>query len=71
MFFGSIIFRFLGISLRFLLLNGYNMMMKKPFVPYRKFWDFPYTEGSANAAHEMRDIFLGFFVLLFILFSTY
>lgn len=66
MFYGSIIFRFFGVLLRWLVINiGAILFKKEKKVGFKEIWGAKQDNDFASmATYEMSDIFIGFIFIL-------
>jgi hypothetical protein len=67
MFYGSQIFRFVGVLVSWLFVNVYKLIIRQNTVSFKYLWKGPnYDDAADGAAHEMKYIFLGFVILMLI-----
>jgi len=61
MFYGSIIFRFLGVLVLFVYKNLIALIRNSKKVSFREAWSIPnYSDNTDSASYEMKCILIGF-----------
>lgn len=73
MFYGSVIFRFIGTLVRWIVILIRNIILKKPILTFKEVWVGPKSEDPINyASYEFSNILLGMVSLfVFIIVSLY
>ena len=73
MFFGSYIFEFIGVVVRFLIQFLMHFFNDKKNKTFKELWDGPDTEDPLNSiSHGLVNIIIGFTVLMiFVILSLY
>jgi hypothetical protein len=66
MFYGSILFRFFGVLLRWIVKNGLALTFKKKkYVRFNDVWNGSQNNDfTSKASHELSDILIGFFFIM-------
>lgn len=73
MFYGSVVFRFIGTLVRWIVFFISNVILNKKILSFKEVWNGPKSNDSINfASYEFSNILLGMFSLfVFILLTLY